>query len=530
VTFKYSLLDEPLVRARLVDGGRSVQYSLPGLFVALANDEVRDFPALRPHQRHPWHAFLVQLAAMALYHAGRDQPFDTEQGWKDALLALTPDYPDGEAWYLITPLDKPAFMQPPVPSGKVSGWVSDRPTPDSLDILITSKNHDLKATRMRLDRPDDWIFSLVSLQTQAPYPGPGNYGIARMNGGSSSRPGLGIKPPGSFGKRWSRDLSIALKARIEVLRKGYSDEGGIGLLWLLPWDGKAALSFTALDPFFIEICRKVRLTFSSSGISALRATSEGPRIFKDEAKARKGNTGDLWTPIHKGEGKSLGVSSSGFGYKRMVELAFGSDYEKPPAQNIQTDDSHEGLILIAQAIAGGQSTTDGYHERHIPISPKVRKLFIQKQTDYLAKIAEERVDAIERMRSVLWTALALLFDQAAEKDEFSKSARGKANDFSKSFEQSEDSHFFDELNTEIGSDDPDEIRLQWLLSMADRAEAILKNAFVSGPQSGERRYRARSAALTRFHSGLRSDKALPTLADHYRRQLTTNKESANESA
>ena len=70
MTLQYSLLDEPLIRARLVGSGQPVQYSLPGLFVALARDEVRDFPALRPHQRHPWHAFLVQLAAMTLHHAG----------------------------------------------------------------------------------------------------------------------------------------------------------------------------------------------------------------------------------------------------------------------------------------------------------------------------------------------------------------------------------------------------------------------------------------------------------------------------
>ena len=529
MTLQYSLLDEPLIRARLVGGGQPVQYNLPGLFVALTRDEVRDFPALRPHQRHPWHAFLVQLAAMALHHAGQDQPFETEQEWKDALLALTPEHPDGAAWCLITPHDKPAFMQAPVPDGKVDGWVDDRPTPDSLDILITSKNHDLKATRMRLDKPDDWIFSLVSLQTQAPYPGPGNYGVARMNGGSSSRPGLGIEPPGGLGKRWSRDVIIALKERIRILEKGYSDENGIGLLWLLPWDGKTAFSFSALDPFFIEICRKVRLTFSSSGISALRATSECPRIFKDEAKARKGNTGDLWTPIHKGEGKSLGISASGFGYERMAELAFGPDYEKPPAQNIQTDDSQEGLVLVAQAVAGGQSTTDGYHERRILISKTMRSLMRLKQTATLEKLSMNRVADIAKMRGILWSALTILFDNGKQQEGRSspKGLKQKVCAFIKQFEQAEDSRFFDELNEEIESVDPDKIRLQWLLSMAERAEAVLKNAFIAGPQSGEQRYRVQSAALSKFHGGLRSDKTLPTLANYFR-QLTANKEIAHE--
>lgn len=230
MTLQYSLLDEPLIRARLVDGGQPVKYSLPGLFVALAHDEVRDFPALRPHQRHPWHAFLVQLAAMALHHAGQTQPFDTEPAWKAALLALTPEHPDGVAWRLIAPHDQPAFMQAPVPGGKIDDWENDRPTPDSLDILVTSKNHDLKQARIHKAYPDDWIFSLVSLQTAAPFPGRGNYGVVRMNGGASSRPGIGIVPLGGLGTNWKRDLRIALESRDEIVEYyGLSQFNGVGL-------------------------------------------------------------------------------------------------------------------------------------------------------------------------------------------------------------------------------------------------------------------------------------------------------------
>lgn len=526
---QYSLLDEPLIRARLVNGGQAVKYSLPGLFVALAHDQVRDFPALRPHQRHPWHAFLVQLAAMALHNARQDQPFATEQEWKDALLALTPEHPDGAAWCLIAPHDKPAFMQAPVPGGKVDGWTNDRPTPDSLDILVTSKNHDLKQARIKKPHPDDWIFALISLQTQAPYPGAGNFGVARMNGGSSSRPGLGIEPSGDVGRRWLRDVRIALEERRKILDMGFKEEAGAALLWLAPWDGNGAFSFSELDPLFIEICRRVRLINSTCGIAAVRTTSKGPRISKDEVKSRKGNTGDLWTPVHIGEGKSLGVTAMGFDYKRMVDLAFGAEYKKPPAQNVQPDDGTAELALVARAIAGGQSTTDGYHERRIPISQKMRNMLRRKQTDQLAKIAGERVEAIGKIRSVLWSALAALFDQGAAKDKFSDSAKDKAAVFSKAFEQAEDALFFDELNVEIEATEPGQVRLHWLLAMVERAEAILKTAFVAGPQSGEQRYRARAAALSRFHGSLRSEKTLPTLANYYR-QSTANKETANEPA
>lgn len=153
----------------------------------------------------------------------------------------------------------------------------------------------------------------------------------------------------------------------------------------------------------------------------------------------------------------------------------------------------------------------------------------QKQTDQLAKIGGELVDAIGKMRGVLWTALAALFDQGAAKDKFSDSAKDKASVFTKTFEQAEDARFFDELNAEIEATEPDEVRLHWLLAMAERAETILKNAFVAGPQSGEQRYRARSAALSRFHGSLRSEKTLPTLANYYR-QSTANKEIINEPA
>jgi len=519
MTLHYSLINEPLIRARLLADGSPARFTLPGLFVALTTDSVRDFPALRPHQRHPWHAFLVQLAAMAMHHGERSQPFDSEADWKDALLALTPEHPDGDAWCLVSPPDKPAFVQAPVPDGSVDGWASDTPTPDSLDILVTSKNHDLKQQRIGLAGPDDWVFALVSLQTAAPFPGRGNYGVARMNGGSSSRPGLGIEPPGGPGRRWRRDVDIALAERARLVEQfEFRDADGVGLLWLAPWDGRSAYSFTALDPYFIEICRRIRLIEVGEQVHALRTTSGGPRVAKEEAKSRKGNTGDLWTPIDLAAGKSLGVSATGFSYKRMVELLFGKGYKRPPAQIAGTQDDIEGLTVLARAIAGGQSTTDGYHERRVPISRTVRRLLIRQQTDRLAAIAGERVDAIARIRGVLWTALATLFDNGAPNERFSDSAKDIANEFVQPFEHGEDARFFEELNAEIESDDPESVRLRWYLSMAQQIEATLKDAFDAGPRSGEQRYRARAAALNRLRAGLHSDKVLPTLAHHYRQQ------------
>ncbi|MFY9261104.1 MAG: type I-E CRISPR-associated protein Cse1/CasA [Gallionella sp.] len=519
----YSLLDQALIRARLVDGGQQIHYTLPDLLAALTQDAVRDFPALRPHQRHPWHAFLVQLAAIALHHAGQSQPFTTASAWKAALLALTPDHPNGAAWCLISPHDQPAFMQAPVPDGKISDWKNTLAAPDELDMLVTSKNHDLKAARMQHALPDDWMMALMSLQTQEGFLGSGNYGISRMNGGFANRPAIGAMPQGNWGRRWQRDVAALLKHRDKtVAQMELQSQNGIALLWVKPWDGESSLAFAALDPFYIEICRRIRLTPAADGKTMLAITT-GSKAARVDAKTRNGITGDPWMPIDPAAGKALTIGADGFHYKLAAELVFGSKYRHPITQEIEATDGTAGIMVLAQGIARGQGKTEGYHERRIPISPKVRNMLRQKQTDPLAKIAGERVNAIAKIRGVLWTGLSTLFDQGAAKDKFSDSAKDKAARFTQSFEHAEDTRFFDELNIEIESDDPENTRLQWILSMADRAEVILKNAFVAGPQSGERRYRAQSAALSRFHGGLRSDKTLPTLANYYR-QLTQETE------
>uniref|UniRef100_A0ABX1MYX8 Type I-E CRISPR-associated protein Cse1/CasA n=1 Tax=Aromatoleum buckelii TaxID=200254 RepID=A0ABX1MYX8_9RHOO len=526
---QFNLLDEPLIRTRLVAGGEPRSYSLPGLLAALAHDEVRDFRALRPHQRHPWHAFLVQLAAISLHNVGTDEPFDDEQAWKAALLTLTPEHPDGAAWCLVTPCDQPAFMQAPVPEGKVSTWKNELRAADELDMLVTSKNHDLKAARIRQAGVDDWIMALVSLQTQEGFLGQGNYGISRMNGGFASRPAVGVVPNGHWGARWRRDVRKLMANRADIVeQQGLQERNGLALLWLQSWDGNASQAFASLDPFYIEICRRIRLICSDDG-ATIHAVTTGTKVARIEAKTRNGITGDPWTPIDVAAEKALTIGAEGFHYRLAAELLFGSKFRSPPAQVIHADDGDEGLVILTQGVTRGQGKTEGYHERRVPVSRTVRKLLLQKQTDRLARVAGERIHAIGQIRSVLWTALAALFDQGADNDKFSDSAKDKATTFVKVFEQGEDAQFFNNLNEEIESSEPNNVHLQWLLAMADRAEAILIKAFDAGPQSCEQRYRARSAALSRFHGGLRNSKALPVLADHFRKSAS-DKELNHEPA
>ncbi len=180
----FNLLSEPLVRIEK-DDGSSVLASLPETFTLLMNDEVLAFPALRPHQRHPWHAFLVQLAAMAMHYSGANEPPADAAEWAGLIRGLTPEFPDDEPWHLVVDdITKPAFMQAPASSSdKLQEYKSTVGTPDRLDILVTSKNHDVKSSIASSSDVDDWIFALISLQTSEGFSGAGNYGISRMNGG-----------------------------------------------------------------------------------------------------------------------------------------------------------------------------------------------------------------------------------------------------------------------------------------------------------------------------------------------------------
>ena len=62
---------------------------------------------------------------------------------------------------------------------------------------------------------------------------------------------------------------MLLVRRDEVLKRVgddmYRAEGGLSLTWLRTWDTDAPLLMSELDPFFIEVCRRVRLTATAKG-------------------------------------------------------------------------------------------------------------------------------------------------------------------------------------------------------------------------------------------------------------------------
>lgn len=521
-----SLLDDPIIRWRDVTSNEPHASSLPDVFAALAADDIRDFPALRTHQRHPWHAFLVQLAVIALHRAGCNEPWTDAASWRNALMALTPDHLDGAAWYLVSPPDKPAFMQPPVPGEDPSGWKPAH-TPDAMDMLVTAKNHDLKVARIHHAQPDDWVFSLVSLQTQDGFGGNMNYGISRMNSGSGSRLGVGIAVTnGMPGLRWRDDIKSIMSKREDIAETyGLTKaRNGHTLLWLIPWSGKkeeSPLEIRDLDPLYIEICRRVRLSILSGQIKGYKSTSEGPRV----TGVHKGATGDPWTPVNLPSkkypnGYSLSIIESGFNYAVMSRILSMNGFQHGAAWRLCDWPSDSSLSITAQVVSRGQGKTKGYHERQLPISPKTRRLLEIGRQSVVGALASKRVEAIESMRSILQDSLVVLFASGKTGNK-NDTAKNVAKKFALSFEKAEDARFFDDLtlHVEAQDDQREDVYTTWLVGLASRAEHALRAAFDAGPRNAMQRYKARSEALRYFSA---KTARIPELAAHYAAKSRAN--------
>ena len=437
-----NLMTDPILT---LSGGERV--SLPALLAAMAGGEVRGFSALRPHQRPAWHMFLVQLGALALWTTRRDHLPRDAADWSAALRSMTRDHADDAPWRLVVEdRGKPAFLQPPDPGGLRWSTVT---TPDALDMLITARNHDLKQTVARRAAAEDWVFALVSLQTCEGYGGGGGgyHGIARMNGGHSSRPMLGFAPgeerdvsvdPSAW---WARDVQRLIARPTAGRASGIGAVGGPALLWCLDWPEGRQLDLRELDPWFIEVCRRVRLMDTDGVISAQRSTSKAARI---DAKVHKGNLGDPWAPVHNTEGKSLTLRGEDFDYAQLHKLLFSGDWKRPFLARTGSDETGD-MLLVAEALSRGNNKTEGFKSRVVPVPGKVVSSFSSETAaETVARLSRAQMDEIKGFDTALRNALALMA-AGGERDAVKKKHYAHTGPARKQFKQAADRLFFPSL-------------------------------------------------------------------------------------
>ena len=512
----HNLLIDPLIRFDRSEGGRA-EASLPQVYAALMADEVEAFPALRPHQRHAWHAFLVQLGAMAMHRANVDTPPDTAGEWENLIRGLTPepDYPDDEPWRLVVDdITKPAFMQPPASSQEqAKDYKSEIATPDELDMLVTSKNHDLKSAVAVQASVDDWAFALVTLQTMEGYGGRYNYGISRMPSGYGNRPAFSLTPSVRPGAHVKHDLAALVAYRSVLLDKYPTSDSGIGLLWAIRWDGNEAeaVLVSQLDPYYIEVCRRVRLLWKFDKLAATRANSHSRRVVDI-----KGLTGDPWAPVSnntnpKGTPPAF-LTQRRFGYARVVDGLLSPDWMQPILLRSPQPSLGSGgdMHLVARGLVRGEGGTEGYHERSILLRQSTVRVFGQPNGPRtLGEIAKSRIEQVAIVQRILSHAIQV-FVARGDSGNINPESRTRVHSWLNQLDRIVDACFFDDLQDEFEADESEcsSIRKEWLNGkdgVVDHARVLLRDAEDTLPCPVVHRYRARAEADSLFENRIRRE-------------------------
>ena len=517
-----NILTEPLIRIATPDGIRWV--SLPEALAALMADEVEAFPALRPHQRHAWHAFLVQLGAMAMHRAGLTEPPEDAATWAELIRGLTPEWPDDEPWQLVMDdITKPAFMQPPASSpDRLADFKNAVATPDELDIISVSRNHSVKNGIVQDGAIDDWLFALIDVQTMDGRPGNGYYGISRMNSNDGSRTAFSLTPS----LRWGQHVSKDIASLLEVNFLGWPMRwDGIKILWTECWDGNKseALNLDKLHPYYLEICRRCRLRTDDNGLYAIKAANVKGGGCRIAAEKNRGYVGDPWTLIteDKTGPKALTMQQDSFSYRNIASYLFSADWKLPVLFNLSQTGTTSDAYLVARALRrkkGGQ--TEGYYERVIPLRPKVVQVFGRMGGQQrLGDIARERIVQIGKIKDALRYAVAA-FATDGESSNTRSEIWSLANPWSNKLDQIIDARFFEDLQDEFEHDDQsvrDSVRKKWLRDgkdgVIDHAATILLVAEDALPCLSVRRYRALVRADGVFWGRLSGPNGLPELFD-----------------
>lgn len=504
----HDLLTSPLVPA--VRAGERAAHSLPEIYAALMRDDVDSFPGLAAHQAQAWYQFLAQLGTVALHRAGRDAPPAEAGEWRDLIAALTPGCA-ATAWSLVVPdSSQPAFLQPP--TRRFEDFKEFAAAPDRIDVPVTAKNHDRKRAVAIDSAPHDWLYALVNLQTIQGYSDPGRYGVARMNGGHSNKPMVDRRPGPRWGQRARRAIRMLLDRREDVLKRAGDDlfraKGGMVLCWLEPWDDDEPIRPDRIDPYFIEICRRLRLEERNGRIRALDRRSADCRV---DAKGLKGNLADPWIPIKRSEkdAHALTVGAGGFDYRLTCEILFARDkFLTPLALKELRGERRRDSEIHLVALVRGRGETEGWRERIIPLPRTVAAQAIGEldpdddiEDRPLAKLSESMVGMADRAGDALKRAVRIYF----QKPDDSKGRRPDAADVVIGrYDRVIDDRFFDCLFgaelTETGFRAAEE---RWQNFLRAEAEELAREVWSGAAAPSARREKARAESESALYGGLR---------------------------
>ena len=546
----YNLLTEDLITVTRPDNTCS-ERSLPGVLADCASGQAASFPSVRDHQEHSWHAFLVQLAAISMERNGLPDPPEDEGQWRQMLLDITSDQPSQNPWHLIVnDHTTPAFMQPPVyREDQMAHYRWTLLTPDNMDMLVTSVNHDVKSAVAVDARPEDWIMALLTLQTAHGFSGIDNHGISRMNGGFGNRPGISLAPKAAnAGQHVKRDLLALMEFLPELRHKnaGYpKDPGAPALMWMFPWDGSVEdqLQIQHFHPLYIEVCRRIRLSQGPrQSIVALKANSKNRRT---DTKSLYGVTGDPWTPVQtdKESPQALTIADKGFTSLKAAEFLLSDKWDKPILARPTAEEavSDEPMALIAKALARGQGTTSGFHNLRINVRPALKQaLRHPEQAIQTYELAQDMEKQYDRLRGFIRDSLKIFASHGEPDGNRREKSRSRAHPATPvvldKFERLKDMTFWEGLQRELEASPGEEqnARAAWLLNgsdgLVDHARALLEQSIDRLPSRAIQRRKAKDDTLAYLERRLRAKSGFPWLFENNRQKDTDQKDAEQKDA
>lgn len=464
--------------------------TLPQLLAEVTLDRVTRYEGLRAHQEQPWAMFLVQLAVLAL-RAGKYTSLPEDAGtWRGLLTSLTGG--DEDAWNLIrADKGKPAFMQVPLGGDEDTSKWAVLGTPDGLDVLVTSKNWDVQRATFVDPLPEHWVYALVTVQTTQGYLGATWYQVARMNSGYGNRPFTARTSSLRLGVRFREDVEALVEGRGKFVdRYGFAREGGHGLLYLLPWDGKTGIDKGDLDPYCVEVCQRIRLLRDENGV--IRAVRNGSKVPRIEKSKDDKDFGDPWTPVNRESGKSFTLGPTGWSSGTTASLLTSASFEGAMTMAPGPDKT----LFVASALVRGQGKTEGFHERVIPVPPDVARR-MGEEPEFLTRLGElaeaQVTDAGKVRRSVLRFSLLKYVQGDPKEVNFDD---GRCDAFTRAFDAQVDAVFFDHLFKRVsqGEDDGEDDSISWKETLLLLAKAQLENGIRTLPVPSSRRLRAEAVA------------------------------------
>ncbi|HOM08215.1 MAG TPA: type I-E CRISPR-associated protein Cse1/CasA [Syntrophales bacterium] len=497
-----NLLYDPIIGVE-TDAGRE-DVDLPRLMALLGAGRIDAYTGQRPHQADAWHVFTVQLAVSVLARQPTSSigaPPADPGFWREGLLSLAGG--DPHAWALVVDdVRRPAFFQHPLKDEEELEKVfkPEEPkarTPDELDVLVTAKDHDVKASRLPDDDLESWMYALVTYQTISGYLGSGNYGIVRMKGNEGSRPIVALVRSVHPSQRFREEVAVVGAMRNSLLGPpfGYRDDGVV-LTWCGSWDRVShQYHLTDLDPFFIEAPRAVRLVRRGRGAVALGATTKARQIGPKSLE--NGDVGDPWIPVqtdNKKKGRAaLSVSGSGWTPELVCRLLFEEGYELTPLQRPRP--AAGALWFVASVLVRGQGTTEGFHRFLLPVPPEAqRRLLVKAERDRLSIFARELQKDARDVEKALAAAMTALIEGGPEKVDFGREAvKAWVSDRMAVFRSSWQDWFFPVLWKGVESGE-EQAREDWVERLKDLAVRSLRDAAQVLPLPKARGYRSKTSA------------------------------------